>query len=47
MDKKNKTYYLPIYIALGAGVGAVFDQIPIGICMGMALGVVFSSKKEQ
>ena len=47
MDKSNKTYYLPIFIALGAGVGAAFNNIPIGICIGIAVGIVLDSIKKK
>ena len=47
MDKNNKFSYLPIFIALGAGVGAAFDNIPIGICIGIAIGVALDTQKKK
>ena len=34
-------------MALGAGVGVAFHQIPIGICIGIAIGVVLDSAKKE
>ena len=47
MNKNNKTYYLPIFIALGAGVGVAFDNLSVGICIGIAIGVVLDNKKKK
>ena len=43
----NQCLYLTIFIALGAGVGAAFDQIPVGICIGIAIGVVLDSRRNN
>ena len=43
----NKCLYLAISIAQGAGVGAAFDQIPVGICIGTAIGVVLDGRRNN
>jgi len=43
-NKKQKNYYVPIFIAVGAGIGLLFgliisDNIAISIPMGAGIGV--------
>ena len=47
-DNDKLAYYLPIMISLGVVVGICFDNIGIGICLGVgAAGILslFSIKK--
>ena len=46
-DKKDNSYYLPIFIALGLGIGVAFNQIPIGLCLGVAIGIVLDDEKKK
>lgn len=49
MSKKNiekkKNYYFPIFIGLGIVFGVITDQIPMGLCLGTAIGLSFDYKK--
>ena len=47
MNPKNDCFYLAIFMALGAGVGAAFQQIPVGICFGAAIGAILDCKKKK
>ncbi|SFU64375.1 hypothetical protein SAMN04487886_108511 [Clostridium sp. DSM 8431] len=53
-SKEKGTNLLPIFMCIGVGIGAlvgyfIFDQIAIGMCFGIALGVFASAifKKEN
>ena len=43
----NQWLYLAIFSVLGAGVGVAVDQIPVGICIGIAIGVVLDSRRNN
>ena len=44
-DKKNDGYYFPVFMALGVGVA--LNQIAIGICLGLAIGLALDYKKKK
>jgi|GEM_PF-2434239 hypothetical protein len=46
--KEDPILWIPIWIALGAGIGVPFDNIPIGVgfgtCIGFILFLIFNFK---
>lgn len=44
--KKKYDYYFPICIGLGLTFGMIFDQLAVGLCFGVALGLTLDSKKK-
>ena len=46
-EKKNKSYYLPIFTGVGIIFGVIFNQIAIGLCLGVAIGLALDSKKKK
>ncbi|MEF9952841.1 MAG: hypothetical protein RR840_07705 [Clostridium sp.] len=51
MNKKYKNevynFYFPIFTGVGLLFGVIFDQISIGICLGVALGLICDSNKAK
>ncbi|EES49946.1 hypothetical protein NE172_01365 [Clostridium botulinum] len=45
-EKKNK-YYFPIFSGVGIVFGVIFNQIPIGLCLGVAIGLALDYKKKK
>ena len=50
-EEKNKkiihSYYFPIFIGIGLIFGVVLNQIAIGLCLGVAIGLSLDSKKKR
>ena len=46
-EKKNNSYYFPIFTGVGIIFGVIFNQIAIGLCLGVAIGLALDSKKPQ
>ena len=46
-DKKKYNYYFPIFTGVGLTFGMVFDQLAIGLCLGVTLGLALDNKKKQ
>jgi hypothetical protein len=40
--RRRPLYFLPLGIAIGAGIGVVFNNVAIGVAIGAALGVALS-----
>ncbi|WP_187117184.1 hypothetical protein [Clostridium mediterraneense] len=45
--KKNSSYYFPLFTGVGLIFGVIFDQIPIGLCLGVAIGLALDYKKKK
>lgn len=43
--EKKKNYYFPIFIGIGIVFGVIIDQIPMGLCLGTAIGLSVDYKK--
>lgn len=46
-EKKNDSYYFPIFAIVGSALGAIFNQIPIGLSLGAAIGFALDYKKKK
>ena len=46
-DKKNNSYYFPLFTGVGIIFGVIFNQIPIGLCLGAAIGLTLDYKKKK
>ena len=46
-DKKNNSYYFPIFTGIGIIFGVIFNQMPIGLCLGVAIGLALDDKKKK
>lgn len=45
--KKKNNYYFPLFTGMGIIFGVIFKQIPIGICLGAAIGLALDYKKKK
>ena len=47
--KKNNNYYFPLFMGMGLVFGVILDQIAIGLCLGVAIGLALDNniKKED
>lgn len=45
-NAKNRNYYFPLCTGVGLIFGTVFNQLAIGLCFGVALGLALDSKKK-
>ena len=46
-EKKNNSYYFPIFTGVGNIFGVIFNQIAIVLCLGVAIGLALDSKKKK
>ena len=46
-EKISHSYYFPIFIGIGLIFGVVLNQIAIGLCLGVAIGLILDSKKKR
>ncbi len=46
-DKNKKNYYFPLCTGIGLVFGIVLKQIPIGLCLGVAIGFALDYKKKK
>lgn len=46
-DKKNNSYYFSLFTGVGIIFGVIFNQIPIGLCLGGAIGLTLDYKKKK
>lgn len=46
-EKISHSYYFPIFIGIGLIFGVVLNQIAIGLCLGVAIGLSLDSKKKK
>lgn len=46
-DNNKKNYHLPIWIGIGLIFGVIFDQIPTGLCLGIAIGLGLDGNKKK
>ena len=41
--KKNNNYYFPLFMGMGLVFGVILDQIAIGLCLGVAIGLALDN----
>ena len=46
-DKKNNNYYLVLFMGMGLTLGIIFDQLAIGLCLGMAIGLSLDNREKK
>ena len=46
-DKNKKGYYFPLCIGMGLVFGVVLDQIAIGLCLGVVIGLILDGNKKK
>ena len=46
-DKNNNSYYFPLFTGVGIIFGMIFNQIPIGLCLGVAIGLALDYTKKK
>ena len=48
-DKKNdnNNYYFPLFTGMGLVFWIIFDQLAIGLCLGVAIGLALDNKKKM
>ena len=47
MKKKNNSYYFPIFIIIGIAFGFALRNIPIGLCLGVVIGIAIDYQKKD
>ena len=45
--KKNNNYYFPLFMWMGLVFGVILDQIAIGLCLGVAIGLALDNNKKK
>lgn len=46
-NKHKKYNYFPLFMGLGLVFGILFDQLAIGLCLGVAVGLATDSKEQK
>lgn len=46
-DKKESGYYFPLFTGMGLVFGMIFDQLALGLCFGVAIGLALDNKKKK
>ncbi|MGL5541426.1 MAG: hypothetical protein ACRDBX_07335 [Erysipelotrichaceae bacterium] len=46
-EKKKPHVYFPICIGVGLALGAALNQIPIGLLLGVAIGLMLDQQKKK
>ena len=46
-DKNNYNYYFPLFTGIGLVFGVVLNQIAIGLCLGVVVGLILDYKKKK
>lgn len=46
-DEENYNYYFPLFTGIGLVFGAVLNQIAIGLCLGVVVGLILDYKKKK
>lgn len=47
-NNKNKdNNYFVLFVGMGLVFGVIFDQIAIGLCFGVAIGLAFDNKNKK
>ena len=46
-DEKNYNYYFPLFMGMGLVFGVILDQIAIGLCLGVAIGLALDNNKKK
>ena len=43
----NKNHYFPVFLMLGTCLGLLFDNLPLFMCIGLALGLVLGKNQKN
>lgn len=46
-DKNKKDYYFPFCMGIGLLFGVVLNQIAIGLCLGVVIGLILDGNKNK
>jgi len=46
-NKNNNNYYFPIFVGIGLVFAILFDQLALGLCFGIAIGLALDNKKNK
>ena len=46
-DEKNYNYYFPLIMGMGLVFGVVLNQLAIGLCLGVVVGLILDYKKKK
>ena len=46
-NKKKNNYYFALFTGMGLVFGIIFDQLAIGLCLGVAICLALDNKKEK
>ena len=46
-DENNYNYYFPLFTGIGLVFGVVLNQIAIGLCLGVVVGLILDYKKKK
>lgn len=46
-DEKNYNYYFLLFMGMGLVFGVVLNQIAIGLCLGVVVGLILDYKKKK
>ena len=46
-DENNYNYYFPLFMGMGLVFGVVLNQIAIGLCLGVAIGLALDNNKKK
>ena len=46
-NKKNDNYYFLLFMSIGLALGIIFDQLAVGLCLGMAIGLSLDNRNKK
>lgn len=46
-DNNKKNYYFLLCMGIGLILGVIFKQIPIGLCLGVGVGLALDGSKKK
>ena len=46
-DENNYNYYFPLFTGIRLVFGVVLNQIAIGLCLGVVVGLILDYKKKK
>ena len=46
-DEKSYNYYFPLFTGMGLAFGEALNQIAIGLCLGVVVGLILDYKKKK
>lgn len=46
-NNNDYSYYFPIFMGIGLIFGTLLNQIPIGLCLGVTIGIILDYEKGK